>query len=71
MMSAARAAGVNLPPGAFGGGPGARGSTPSAADPSGSSIFRSVEQLGLKLDSRKSPLDLLVIDHLERVPTED
>ena len=71
MMNAARAAGVTLPPGAFGPGSGAPGAAPSAADPSSSSIFRSVEQLGLKLDSRKTPVEQIVIDHLERMPTED
>jgi uncharacterized protein (TIGR03435 family) len=30
-----------------------------------------VENLGLKLDSRKTPVDLLVIDRLEKTPTED
>jgi uncharacterized protein (TIGR03435 family) len=29
------------------------------------------EQLGLKLESRKAPIEILVIDHLERVPTEN
>jgi uncharacterized protein (TIGR03435 family) len=29
------------------------------------------EQLGLKLDSRKSPIETLVIDHMEKVPTEN
>jgi uncharacterized protein (TIGR03435 family) len=72
MMNAARAAGINLPPGALGIVPGAAGGAPTAADPSGGrSIFRSVEQLGLKLDPRKTPIDQLVIDHLERTPTED
>jgi uncharacterized protein (TIGR03435 family) len=71
MMNAVKAAGVTLPPGAFGGLTGAPAATPSAADPSGHSIFRSVEQLGLKLDSRKTPVDQIVIDHLERMPTED
>lgn len=72
LMSAARAAGVNVPPGAFGTGPGAPGGAPTAPDPSGgSSIFRSVEQLGLKLDSHKTTVEQIVIDHLERAPTED
>jgi uncharacterized protein (TIGR03435 family) len=36
------------------------------------SIFTAVqEQLGLRLDARKEPLDLLVIDHAEKVPTEN
>lgn len=35
-------------------------------------IFTAVqEQLGLKLDSQKAMVDVLVIDHLEKVPTEN
>jgi uncharacterized protein (TIGR03435 family) len=29
------------------------------------------EQLGLRLESKKLPLDLIVIDHIEKVPTEN
>jgi uncharacterized protein (TIGR03435 family) len=29
------------------------------------------DQLGLKLDQKKAPIDLVVIDHLEKVPTEN
>jgi uncharacterized protein (TIGR03435 family) len=43
----------------------------SASDPSGGSIFQSVQQLGLKLDARKAPLEIVVIDHLEKNPTEN
>ncbi len=38
----------------------------------GPSVFTAVqEQLGLKLESKKSPVDVLVIDHAEKVPLEN
>ena len=49
---------------------GAGGVTDAASEP-GSSIVNSVEQLGLKLEARKMPLDMIVIDHLEKLPTEN
>jgi len=41
-----------------------------ASDPGGA-LFRSIQNYGLKLDKKKEPLDLLVIDHIEKVPTEN
>jgi uncharacterized protein (TIGR03435 family) len=67
--------GISLPPGLGGSGtlvgaaPGASGL--GASDPSGSGIFRAIQKLGLKLDGRKEPVNTLVIDHIEKTPTED
>jgi uncharacterized protein (TIGR03435 family) len=67
MMNAARAAGMNGP-GPGGGMPGRGGL--EGPDP-GVSLFTSVQQLGLKLEPRKSPIDLIVVDHLEKTPTDN
>ena len=72
MMNAARAAGVALPmPG--GAASGAASSKPSdaASDPGESSIFTTIQQLGLKLEARKLPVETIMVDHLEKLPTEN
>jgi uncharacterized protein (TIGR03435 family) len=46
------------------------GQAASAAEPR-ASIFSSVQKIGLKLESRKVPLDVIVVDHAERTPTEN
>ncbi|SPE38497.1 conserved hypothetical protein [Candidatus Sulfopaludibacter sp. SbA3] len=35
------------------------------------SIFDAVERLGLKLESRKYPMDMIVVDSILRTPTEN
>jgi uncharacterized protein (TIGR03435 family) len=48
------------------------GISPPASEPSGPSVFTALqEQLGLKLVSKKVAVDVLVIDHIERAPTEN
>jgi uncharacterized protein (TIGR03435 family) len=42
-----------------------------ASDPSGVSIFTSVQKLGLKLEKRKMTLDQLIVEHIEKTPTEN
>jgi uncharacterized protein (TIGR03435 family) len=61
MIRSAINAGVTLPPRAM----------QYAASASGDSLFSAVEKLGLKLESRKAPLEVLVIDHIEKAPTEN
>jgi uncharacterized protein (TIGR03435 family) len=54
--------------------PQSRGTSPpggSAADPNRPSLFTAVqEQLGLKLESTKGPVNVLIVDHVE-LPTPD
>jgi len=37
----------------------------------GPSLFSALQELGLKLESAKGDVEVLVIDHIERVPTEN
>jgi uncharacterized protein (TIGR03435 family) len=58
------------------GGPGGRGGpggaqTDGASDPSGGAVPASLAKLGLKLDAHKAPVETIVVDHLEKTPTEN
>jgi uncharacterized protein (TIGR03435 family) len=47
--------------------PAGGGGVPVPADPTGTSLFTAVqEQLGLRLESGKGPVEIFVIDHIER-----
>ena len=69
MMNAARKMGVPVP---AGGGPG-DASKPAelASDPGGGSIFKTIQSLGMKLEPRKVPLTFIVVDSVEKTPTEN
>ena len=60
------------PPPPHDGAPGGGGAMASAPDAGGPTIFTALqERLGLKLEQRKGPVDLLVIDRLQKLPTEN
>jgi uncharacterized protein (TIGR03435 family) len=71
LINMARAAGANIPnaPAAA-----AASASPAdaASDPSGSSsLYKAVQSLGLKLESSKAVVEQLIVDHMERKPTEN
>lgn len=58
--------------GPMGPGPGDGGAPPAGPEESGPDLVTAMrEQLGLRLDSKKLPVDLLVIDKVDRVPVEN
>jgi uncharacterized protein (TIGR03435 family) len=62
MLKMAQAAGVSVP---------IQRPTGSASVPGESSVFTAIQQYGLKLEPRKAPIEQLIIDHVERTPTEN
>jgi uncharacterized protein (TIGR03435 family) len=61
MMALARAVGMNVPVQL----------PPGAMDPGNSAVFTAIQQYGLKLEPRKAPIDMLIIDHVDKTPTEN
>jgi uncharacterized protein (TIGR03435 family) len=66
MLKQAAALGIPLPGPPPGANPGDAASTPG-----GSAVFAAVEKLGLKLEGRRAPVETIVVDHLEKTPTEN
>jgi uncharacterized protein (TIGR03435 family) len=72
IVAMARAAGADIPVGTPGGA-GGPGNVPVASDPGGggTSLTDAVQSMGLKLESRKATVDQLIVDHIEKTPTEN
>jgi uncharacterized protein (TIGR03435 family) len=60
-IRAAMAAGVALPPQAI----------QMAEAASGDSLSNALDKLGLKLESNRAPLEVIVIDHAEKTPSDN
>ena len=43
----------------------------AASDPGGTSLQKAVQAMGLKLETRRSNTEQLIIDHVEKMPTEN
>lgn len=69
LMNAARAQGAAVPASAPGGS--TSGNPADAASDSGGSVFTAIQAAGLKLEPRKSPLAMVVIESVEKMPTEN
>jgi uncharacterized protein (TIGR03435 family) len=50
--------------------PGGEASSAASSDPA-ASIYESVRRYGLKLEPRKAPMEILIVDHIEKTPTEN
>jgi uncharacterized protein (TIGR03435 family) len=63
-----RSRGLDIPGGPAAGAP----TAPAAIDPDGkSSLIEAVQSLGLKLESRKAMVEQLIVDHMEKTPTDN
>lgn len=70
MMQMARSAGMDIPGAPAGGGNPTAG---GAQDPNGGAqtVTDAIQSMGLKLESRKAPIEQLIVDHVEKTPTEN
>lgn len=69
LMAMARSQGMDVPGG--GGAAGGAGANAAPTPGGGTSITDAVQALGLKLESRKAPIEQLIVDHVEKTPTEN
>ena len=70
LMKVAQSVGINVPTPPGGEAPGS--GLAVAPDPVASpSVTDAVQALGLKLESRRAPIEQLVIDHAEKAPTNE
>ena len=53
------------------GGPGSAAAGPAPEGETAGSIFTAIQSLGLKLDSRRLPIDYIVVDSAEKTATEN
>lgn len=51
--------------------PGGEGAAPMVAAPRPNPMFQAVEQVGLKLEPQKDQAEMLVVDHMEKTPTDN
>ena len=69
LMSSLHDQGIEIPTGPPGGGGGGGG---TAFDPGGgATVSAALEKLGLKLERSRAKVDRLVVDHVEKIPTEN
>jgi uncharacterized protein (TIGR03435 family) len=68
-MKVAHAKGMDVPD--LPAGPGGAAMPANAASDPGNTLVQSVQAMGLKLESRKVPVEQLVVDHIEKTPTEN
>jgi uncharacterized protein (TIGR03435 family) len=71
LMNVARQQGMQIPGGAPGGAASSSRPAETIADPSGSSLFSAIAQMGLKLETKKMLVPVIVVDHVEKTPTEN
>jgi uncharacterized protein (TIGR03435 family) len=58
-------------PGPRGGQDGPGGAAASAPDPRINAVIGALDKIGLKMDSRKMPVETIVVDHVEKTPTDN